>query len=278
MKKNKIFRSVFFVSLLSLAMSLLPFSINARENKINYSELQSKIIQGVAETSTGEYDDEITKGLPFDEKREVVIDLRNDLDTIKLSVSQPVTIYEEIITRTYDVKDITEYDDKYTRQSPTYETRTITTSKTYNGSTTTVGSILGYYMYSNVTVSGVLCDAFSLRSSNISFSSNGYGHVSLVRAWHHQRGTKYPSGPYTVVFDGNLYSAHRTYKTFSISASSGYANWSRYNSTYSALPKPAYSAGFVGSFYEVMFTWSIGGGGYEWDSIERTNGFGSLPS
>ncbi len=278
MKKNKKFRSVFFVLLLSLIMSLLPFSVNAREDTIKYSELQSKIIEGIAETSIDVNDDEITKGLPFDENREVVIDLRNDIDAIKLSVSQPVTIYEEIITRTYDVKDITENDDKYTRQSPIYETRTIATSKTYNGSTTTVRSILGYYMYSNVTVFGVLCDAFSLRSSNISFSSNGYGHVSSVRAWHHQRGTEYPSGSYTVVFDGNLYSTHRTYKTFSINASSGYANWSRYNSTYSALPKPAYSAGFVGSFYEVIFTWSIGGGAHAWDSIERTNGFGSLPS
>lgn len=134
-------------------------------------------------------------------------------------------------------------------------------------------------MLSNIIVQGAECDAFRLIFSNISFKSTGYGNVTLIKAKHHQQGVMYPSGSYTVVFNGNINNDHRTDKTFSLYDNSGIANWSRYTSIYSALPKPAYGYGFVGSFYEVFFTWNLGGGGsYGWDSIDRSNGLGSLPS
>lgn len=279
MKRNVIHTIVFLVVILSLGIRLEPLPINASEDKINYSELLTRVNQGMEETSIDLYEDEYIKTLQFEEKSEVMIDLRDDLNTIKTSVSQPITIYEVVVTRTYDIKDSAEKIDRTSGQYSTYETRAITTVRTYNGSTTTVSSIIGYYMYSNVMVQDVSCDAFKLIFSNISFSSNGNGNVSLIRARHHQQGVKYSSGPYTVVFDGNLYNDHRTYKTFSLYDVNGNANWSRYTPTYSALPRPIYSPGFIGSFYEVFFTWNLGGGGnYGWDSIERTNGFGTLPS
>lgn len=203
---------------------------------------------------------------------EVLIDLRNDLNALKQSCSEPVTIYEEVITRTYDLpKDYT------IDSTSSYETRSVNTSRTYNGITTTVHSIIGYYIIENITVGGAVCDAFCLRSSNISFNASGYAHVTRIYAKHHQRGPDL-NNHYQIVFDGNKYSAHRTDKLFSMYSSSGSANWSKTNSTYSALVKASYTGGYVGSFYTVYFGWDLGGGQYGCDTLQRSNGFGSIPT
>lgn len=234
-----------------------------------YEEIKLKINKDIQELSNSEESEN-----PFEEKysfisekKEVILDLRDDIDAIKLSLSKPITIYEEVTIDSYDIG----------IESASFETRKITSYRTYNGVTTKVESVIGYYIMEGVMISDAECDAFRMTYSNISFSASGDAHVSRIYAKHHQRGPDL-NNVYRIVFDGNTNSSDRTDKTFSISSSSGSANWSKTNSIYSGLVLPSYTGGYVGTFYTVYFTWPEGGGGYGYDTLERTNGFGQIPT
>lgn len=271
MKKKPFFvLCLFLISILCVSSPVYAAENNTQKDDIDYIDIQSKIISDIEDISESEseYEDEITKNSTLiHEKNEVLTDLRNDLGAIRSSFSEPITIYEEVITDSYDVG----------IESVYYETQKIISYRTYNGITTKVESVIGYYIMENVKVGGVNCDAFRMTSSNISFSASGDAHVSRIYAKHHQRGPDL-NNIFRVVFDGNVNSSDRTDKTFSISSSNGSANWSKSNSTYSALVSPTYYGGYVGTFYTVYFTWPDGGAGYKHDTLERTNGFGQIPA
>ena len=131
-----------FIRMLSLSLMIwLCFNVPVFATDLDiidnmYIELQAKINNDIRATEF-DCDDEITKGLtPFKEKREVVIDLTNDLSAVKKSCFEPITIFEEVIIRTYNLPK----DDVI--KSSTYEQRIVNTSRTYNGVTTTVNSTI----------------------------------------------------------------------------------------------------------------------------------------
>lgn len=260
---------------LLLITNLLFGNVVLASNNDNliYKDIQFKIIQDIEKSLESKQVDEITRGLSYSKNKEIIIDLRYDMNSIKLSLLEPLTIYEEVIIKRYD------YNDKLNSSKTTasYETRTINTSRTYNGTTTTVNSTIGYYVEEEVILGGAVTDAFRLRTSNISFNGDGYGHISRIYAKHHQRGADL-NNKYQIVYDGNANSSDRTNESFSMYQTTGQANWNKYNSTYSALVRPGYTGGFVGTFYTVEFIWDLGGGHYGYDTLERTNGFGALPS
>ena len=118
-----------FIRMLSLSLMIwLCFNVPVFATDLDiidnmYIELQAKINNDIRATEF-DCDDEITKGLtPFKEKREVVIDLTNDLSAVKKSCFKPITIFEEVIIRTYNLPK----DDVI--KSSTYEQRIVNTSE-----------------------------------------------------------------------------------------------------------------------------------------------------
>lgn len=267
-------RITIIASILLMSLLIISSPVIAMQNdEYEVTKIQSNIINDINKSLGDKSQQSIDEQIYYVEKKEVIVDLRDNLNVIKKSLSEPITIYEEIITKTYELEE--PFNDSL---SSNYEERIVNTSRTYNGVTTTVTSTIGYYIMEDVIVDGTPTDAFRLVSSNISFYASGYAHVSKIEANHHQEGPNL-NNHYVTVFNGNLYESDRTNKAFSIYDSNGLAAWSRPNSNYTALSKPGYSTGFVGSFYTIYFTWDLGGGGnYGYDTLERTNGFGNLPS
>jgi hypothetical protein len=177
---------------------------------------------------------------------------------------EPILIYEEIVIQRNLIR------------STVYETRTIYTSQTYNGVTTTVSNRIGYYLIDNISVDGSILDAYKLVNSKTSFSSSGYAHVYYINAKHHQQGLDL-NGNYRVVTNGNIYSQDRSYGSFSMYNSNGYTNWNKSVNTFSCITQLGYG-GSIGTLYEIGFIWDIGGGQYKYSTLNRTNTIGQLPA
>lgn len=276
-------KRVFLVSSLSLLLMLVsffsPFSYvmasDVQKSESEIKDIQQDISNDIKETTKYEYSDEFTEGLDYTEEKEILIDDREDANKIKKSLSEPVTIYKEVITRTYELPD----DSNSLMQSSTYKTKQTNETRTYNGVATTLHYTIGYDFIADAEIPGdPAVDAYRLKKSEFSYSAQGDAHVAHVEGIHHQRGVDL-NNKYQIVFDGNSNSSNKTDKSFSISSSSGSANWSRTsNTTYSCLVSSGDTGGAIGSFYTVSFTWPEGGSGHGHDTIEEPVIFGQLPS
>ncbi len=214
------------------------------EEEVKYSDMQEKIIKSISDDFADLNNENDTKyHEPHTESKMVTVDFTNDLRAIKLSCIEPITIYEEVVTKTYY---------ETSTRSVSYETSTITSSRTYNGATTTVQFMIGYYLEEDVTIGDVTCDAYCLQCSNVSFSSSGYGHISRIYAEHFQIGCRVDTGNYSWIIDGFSNSSDRTNQTFSMYTSSGSTNWSKLNTIYTGV-LPLGATGCVGSSYTVTF-------------------------
>lgn len=247
-----------------------------QKNETELKIIQQKIIKDVEETSKYDDNSNLTRGLNYTEEKEVLVDHKDNLKMIEKSISEPVTIYKEVVTRTYNLSEVS--NDK--KQASSYKTKRITDSRTYNGDTTTVHYVIGYDFIGNTSIPGSdhPVDAYRLKSSNVSFNSTGSGHISKITAKHHQRGVDL-NNQYQIVFNGNINSSDRTNKNFSLVSGSGSANWSKYNTIYSCLLSDLDSGGAIGSFYTVYFSWPQGGGGnYGNETVNESLIFGQMPN
>jgi len=231
------------------------------EETEKYTEIQKQIL--------GDIENEMTEisakaDVGSVEKMEVLIDFTNDLRAIKLSFSEPITIYRESITSSLS-----------TKTSAGYKYETII--QAYNGCTTTVTCRIYYYVnYNAVNVNGNYYNTYCLQSSTADFSSTGYGHVSRIIGYHYQVGNTAALN-YVQPINGNTNSSDRTDKIFSIYTSSDSAPWSTSNSTYT-IADDSYSVGYFGSQYDIIFAWDIGGGMADSETIPVSVGKGGLPS
>ncbi len=216
----------------------------------------------------------------INQEKNIICDYRNDQSIIKKSLKNPVTIYEEVTRISYEIDSNVLVDEKNVtnRSASSYEEQIKTTSRTYDGVTTTVKSIIGFYLNEDVPVDGTSnLNFYKLASSDITFSASDDAHVSYITAYHHQRGVDYNNN-YEIIIDGNSNSSDRSEKNFSTFTNNGGVYWTGTHSDFSGL-SVFDSGGAVGTFYEIRFSWPMGGGGQNgFDTLERTNAIGSLPN